>query len=107
MAQETLDRIRESELAARQKIKEAQDESARIISAAREEAERYWDSAVRDTRTAAQQTLDRAREALEPSLEAAQGRAVAMVGQLQKNFDQKKSDAVQMVIEQILDFKEA
>ena len=47
MAQETLDRIRESELAARQKIKEAQDESARIISAAREEAERYRDSAVR------------------------------------------------------------
>ena len=107
MAQETLDKIKESELAARQRIKEAQDESAGIISAAREEARQYRENVVSDARSTAKQTLERTKEALEPSLEAARDRADAVVSQMQKNFDRNKSDAVEMVIEHILHFKEA
>lgn len=107
MAQETLDRIKESELAARQRIKDAQDEGAGIISAAREKARQYRDSVVGDARSTAKLTLDRAKEALEPSLETARDRADAVVSQMQKNFNRKRSEAVKMVIEHILDIKEA
>lgn len=107
MAQETLDRIKQSELAAKQRIKEAQDESAAIISAAREEAGQYRDNVVSDAKSTAKLTLERAKEALEPSLEAAGDRVNAVVSQMQKNFDRNKSDAVKMIIEHILDIKEA
>ncbi len=66
MAQETLDKIKESELAARQRIKEAQDESAGIISAAREEARQYRENVVSDARSTAKQTLERTKEAPAP-----------------------------------------
>ena len=101
MAQETLNRIKETELLARQAVKEAKDQAEAVMADARDKAAGYRDDLLAKCRADAALRLENARSGMDKSLEAAQERAQAVIAQMDRSLEKKKDKAVQMVIDYI------
>ena len=99
MAQETLNRIKETEVLARQAVKDAQDQADTLISDAKDKALKYKEELLAKYRKDAAQKLEEAQSGRDEVLGSAQERAQAVVSQLENSLKDKKDAAVQMVID--------
>ena len=102
MAQDTLNRIRETELQAKETVKEAQTSKAGIIAKAREEARIYKEDLISKARSDAKKQLEQAESGMQKAMEEAQTRAEHVIGQFTRDLDTKKDKAVKMVIDYII-----
>ena len=102
MAQETLNKIKDAELQARQMVKDAQSTGAQILEQAKSEARQYRETLLTRSRTDAARRLQEAESGLDAALESADMRAETVTTQLAKNLTGKKAAAVQMVIASII-----
>ncbi|MBQ9029953.1 MAG: hypothetical protein IJ106_16390 [Parasporobacterium sp.] len=102
MAQDTLNRIREAELKAKQLVKDAQTSGAEMIAGAREEARNYKEDLIGRSRAAAKQELEQAEAGLDKALADAETRAQAVISQFSQKLETKKEEAVQTVIDHII-----
>ena len=101
MAQETLNRIKETELTARQAVDDAKDQADAIIKEAKEKARKYEEDLLEKYRSDARAKLKQVESGMDKALETANERAQAVIFQLEKSFEDKKEAAVKMVIDYI------
>ena len=102
MAQETLNRIREAELGAKEAVKEAQAGGAEILVNARTEVQQYKEELLAKSKADARAALEKAESGLDSALESANARAQAVVSQFTQNLQSKKEAAIQVVIDHII-----
>ena len=102
MAQETLNRIKEAELEAKQLVKDAQTSGTEIIAAAKEEVLSYKEELISKARKEAKAQLEKAESGMQQALDAAQKRAETVIGQFSADLDKKKDQAVKKVIDYII-----
>lgn len=102
MAQETLNRIKETELKAKQIIQDAAEQGNVLLEEARGQAQQYKEDLIRKSREHAASALTEAQSGMDKALEAAQARADAVVSQFGQTLHSKKDAAVKMVVEYII-----
>ena len=102
MAQDTLNRIKEAELKAKQLVQDAQASGTEIVAAAKEEVLSYKEELIGKARTEAKTQLEKAESGMQQALDAAQTRAEAVIGQFSADLDKKKDQAVKKVIDFII-----
>ena len=102
MAQDTLNRIREAELEAKQMVKDAQSSKTDIMAEANKEVLKYKEELISKARQDAKVKLEKAESGMQQALDAAQKRAGTVIEQFSANLDDKKDKAVKMVIDYIV-----
>ena len=102
MAQETLNRIQEAEMNARNLVQDARSSGAALLADAREKAQKYKEELVAKARADAADAVAKVQEGLEPALEDAGRRAEAVIGQMQRSVSGRKDAAVKLVIDSII-----
>lgn len=102
MAQETLNRIRQTELEAKKIVQDAQTTGAELLGKAQEDALKYREELIAKYRAQAQAALKNTEKDLEPSLEKASVRAKAVIEQFSRTLDSKKEAAIALVIDSLI-----
>ena len=102
MAQETLNRIRETELQAKQQVQDAKASADSMLEQARKDVARYKEEVLSGARADAKKALEEVQAGTQKALDAAQLRAQTVIEQFSKNLDSKEQQAVQLVIDHII-----
>ena len=102
MAQETLNRIRETELAAKQQVLDAKASAEDMLEQARQEVTQYKEELLSGARADAKRALEEVQAGTQKALDAAQVRAGTVVEQFSKNLEDREDQAVRMVIDHMI-----
>ena len=101
MAQETIQQIKDIELKARQIVKDAKADSSDIILKAKDDAKAFKDDQIAAAKENAQKLVNAVEAGLDGSMAEAEERAGKVIADLKANFEQKKNDAVKIIIDHI------
>lgn len=102
MAKETLNRIRETELKAKQQLQDAKVSGEKLLEDARNEVKKYKEDLLTDVRADAKKALDEILNGQDRAMEAAEVRARAVVDQMSRNLKGKEEEACRLVISHII-----
>ncbi len=101
MAQEILNSIKDAETKAQQTIVDAQAKSKTIIETAKKEVEEYENDILNKAKAKAKEAVDEAASGKDEAIEAARRRALSVITQNQNNLDEKRNQAIDVVIAEI------
>lgn len=101
MAQEIIRNIKDAELKAQQTVKDAEAEKVSILNKAREDGRKVIDDLAGRANEAAKKAVDEIEQTRDANMVKAEKRAEAVIASFSKNVEEKREEAINLVITEI------